>query len=973
MPGEYEVLDEEAPPAQSVAGKATVRLPFTDPPTDITLDHSGQHTLVWDQPICHDGVCIAPGKCLLYTYPSGYAGEQLALLDLVVVHLGTTPLFEKPDAVGAYPIHATLVCNTPAGLNVSFAALQKNPRLLLQVHGYDGPFAGETSLHIMCANKLDDRACQMIDLASKNFNKADLTFFLSNQATGVFFQDQPMRWYGDSPLGYACVFGCKNAARKMLDTGMVRLDDKPAELTGFYPLHAVVANGYQDVYNWMTNELPAELRADPQLISSSGKLVSLNLDDMNVTQLACKMGLRSIFQHVVKANHTTVLWKWGPVTAYQIDLTGIDSTGKGAADVMEIVARQDATHITQSFVLDDFMQGFLFKLFQQKWAKLSSLHYLWRLLDVVILVIIMFLCVELKVEKEKQLHAFFISLFPLFGLSLLIEAWVAGLFARNISGSISWAEKSRRTWKWAGVFDIDLKLAGYTLIVCAALLYLFGPQEPGIKYDQEQAPIVEMAADHYKVPSAVEDEGDGAAEAARRLVADTLDGALQHGRQLIGGRGISKPSADTNQLIPGSSYQKAVEEALIIEHTQLASIDGTDPIIWMLMAFGFLLSFVTFAELLVMPMPWLSVFVLSVRSVLGGELLIFMSIFLVCMAAFGFTMFTIYPEHDATSDLPQVPEFATWWQASEAIIMLGFTGSGFDIQPNPKGLAELGTWQALDLGIFMFLYMGYIFFSIILLLNMLIALLGDTFSKTQDESILQGRIAYAQCVLRLELIAASWGLDTHAGEKAADKYVHNFRDTELNPDGEVPKGQTSEDIFDPPEEIMPAWAVNLTKMHEELAKDVRRKSSGSTERGGINGNSRSKPGMESPPPAARKGAAGNGQGQAKVKELPAPERVPSPPKPAARSAAAPPAAPPSKTPRQGAAAAAGKQEQGLQNGRAPAAAAPKPAAAGKQEQGMQNGKAPAAAAPKPARQAPASHAASKATVGVQTPIDEASG
>ena len=46
----------------------------------------------------------------------------------------------------------------------------------------------------------------------------------------------------------------------------------------------------------------------------------------------------------------------------------------------------------------------------------------------------------------------------------------------------------------------------------------------------------------------------------------------------------------------------------------------------------------------------------------------------------------------------------------------------------------------------------------------------------------------------------------------------------------MPKGQTSEDIFDPPEEIMPAWAVNLTKMHEELAKDVRRKSSGSAER-----------------------------------------------------------------------------------------------------------------------------------------------
>jgi hypothetical protein len=54
-----------------------------------------------------------------------------------------------------------------------------------------------------------------------------------------------MSWYGDSPLAFACVFGLRDMVQKMLDTGLVSLNSNSAcgELVGFYPLHAVSANG----------------------------------------------------------------------------------------------------------------------------------------------------------------------------------------------------------------------------------------------------------------------------------------------------------------------------------------------------------------------------------------------------------------------------------------------------------------------------------------------------------------------------------------------------------------------------------------------------------------------------------------------------------------------------------------------------------------------------------------------------------
>ena len=103
------------------------------------------------------------------------------------------------------------------------------------------------------------------------------TLFKS-QAAGVFFDEMPMRFYGGTPLAYACCFDLRESAEKMLRTGFVSLNDRSDAccITGFLPVHAVCANGLMETYDWMTTELPEELRADVKERSCVGRQVSLN-------------------------------------------------------------------------------------------------------------------------------------------------------------------------------------------------------------------------------------------------------------------------------------------------------------------------------------------------------------------------------------------------------------------------------------------------------------------------------------------------------------------------------------------------------------------------------------------------------------------------------------------------------------------------------------------------------------------------
>ena len=97
-----------------------------------------------------------------------------------------------------------------------------------------------------------------------------------------------------------------------------------------------------------------------------------DLTGLTPLQLGVKLGNRLMFMHNLK-RQTNILWKWGPVTQYMIDLEGVDSAGaQKGEDVMELVGQMTATESTRELLLDSVMNGFVYSLFEYKWKRYSS-------------------------------------------------------------------------------------------------------------------------------------------------------------------------------------------------------------------------------------------------------------------------------------------------------------------------------------------------------------------------------------------------------------------------------------------------------------------------------------------------------------------------------------------------------------------------------------------------------------------------
>ena len=263
-------------------------------------------------------------------------------------------------------------------------------------------------------------------------------------------------------------------------------------------------------------------------------------------------------------------------------------------------------------------------------------------------------------------------------------------------------------------------------------------------------------------------------------------------------------------------------------------------------------------------------------QVLRGELVTFMFIFMLFISAFVFTLIAIYPNHPAAGPLPQSADFIHPFLAANAILMAGMTGEVLDLNMHPDFLAPLGAWQKVNLSVFFMIYLLYVFLSLcappchhlttarhaasvprpqprpqprlppltrpnpsrppllppappppqpppalhrILLLNLLIALLGSTFSKVSEEATLQGRIAFARMVSRLELVAEHFNINTHAGEPEGDTFVHHFRDYKRDLEGELPRDYKDENVFDEvPEHLNDSKEAKAHQLEHDVAQ-----------------------------------------------------------------------------------------------------------------------------------------------------------
>ena len=167
----------------------------------------------------------------------------------------------NPDSSGARPIHALLISNHPTALAVVREMFNEQPVQMLLRHGpltCEGtisPFVGESSLHIAIVNGNEELACYMLDLASEaqeiedeeeeveaspapapatspaparasarstksieRMNRVDRGLLIHAMVRGSFFEQQQgnIGFYGGSPLAFAAVAGLKRVVDKIL-------------------------------------------------------------------------------------------------------------------------------------------------------------------------------------------------------------------------------------------------------------------------------------------------------------------------------------------------------------------------------------------------------------------------------------------------------------------------------------------------------------------------------------------------------------------------------------------------------------------------------------------------------------------------------------------------------------------------------------------------------------------------------------
>ena len=275
--------------------------------------------------------------------------------------------------IGANAIHSLCIANSKESVELALQLCKADPIAATVAWG-SGPFQGENCLHVLAVGRREKAFQQVLDITAEHVlaGRLDANMrrrMLRSQATGAFFRGHPMELYGGSPLSFAACYGLEQAVLQMatVDGCDPDSDEWKSEWTGFLPLHAVVATGNVRMYAFLTD--PGKLRtraATPMSLTSAGRGNKWKANMLPV-QLTAILGNRIMFELIMR-KRLKVVWEWGPACMYEISLRGIDSSGEGGNDVLEIICEPDVKQETAEFLLDDVFFGLMHKIVMDKWA-----------------------------------------------------------------------------------------------------------------------------------------------------------------------------------------------------------------------------------------------------------------------------------------------------------------------------------------------------------------------------------------------------------------------------------------------------------------------------------------------------------------------------------------------------------------------------------------------------------------------------
>jgi len=435
-----------------------------------------------------------------------------------------------------------------------------------------------------------------------------------------------------------------------------------------------------------------------------------DLEGLIPLQLACKFGIHTIFKHLLR-RRAVKQWSWGPVTSYMLPMRGIDTEGiAGDQHVMELVAEITATHDAQMMLEYSFMNGFIYELFVMKWRRWAV--YLW-----------------------SAYAAVDVCLMAL--LSLLASPTLLGEYAESF---------------------VQSKIPAALTVVLA----LFNGEEQ----------FRECGTYFW----------------ANGKNIQTREEITMAAWQWFGLQAKNWILVPTSLL---SCYfllnADKVEEKIAEPHIRI------------LFSISALLAWVKFFSDFFSPFHRYSVFVVMMEQMVSQDMTLWFAIAL--PLTFSFTTATNAVSLNAATFNDVDDPSTSWYTSLEDLSLLALIGLDPSIslptyeddanattsnlrrlKSSSSGIAATGTSkypsdyaQTSALGVFFFgYYAAYMFIVVLMLVNLLIAMLGNTYSSMIASAQLQGRVRFARLVLQLELRAFNTPLGFLPGKAWRNEMVEKF-------------------------------------------------------------------------------------------------------------------------------------------------------------------------------------------------------
>jgi len=411
---------------------------------------------------------------------------------------------------------------------------------------------------------------------------------------------------------------------------------------------------------------------------------------------------------------------------------------------------------TTMLLLDDFLNGLINKLFRQKWAQFGwKLHYAKMSLELSILSLSLIFSMKLKQDPYEWKDTVIIpgvisSLITLSSIDIFFTAYLYYKNEFSTDGvTVVGALRSTIRFLLNNGSHIEFLSQLLILIPCGIIMSGF------IQFEET------VSADQVNCTNLTASSGGCAVVPIRA-------------RMLKGSSAKADDDEPPIAILEGSLYGSM-------------GSGGADAlnVCWPLLACGVLARSYLINKALYIPIESLNVFLISVSKILVDDVAKFLIVFLTFIISFFFAMYIVYPRANGFLDVPFVDEFNTWYEAVWSLFQLGFLGAEiyFDLEAVSRVIDSpaISTRQMINLVIFSIFYLFFVLMTIILLLNLLIAMLSNTFMTVCKEATLECRLSFARLVLRLESYGAMLGMNCKVGKLASDgtdRYIYEFRAVE---------------------------------------------------------------------------------------------------------------------------------------------------------------------------------------------------